>query len=155
MDLEVLSIAANTDNNRNIEKKTHVSKLKNSLCGDEMKIELIMKNKKILDSSIGFIGAGMMGAPMIYNLTKKFSNVFVFDTDQTKLKEFESNKSNILIGTHALLSLKFSDMYLIVALKKSCLIGPLQGMLIFLILFNLVNALLISSEWFNCQYLSE
>jgi len=49
MDLEVLKIAANTDNNRNIENRTHVFKLKNSLCGDEIQIELIMKNKKILD----------------------------------------------------------------------------------------------------------
>ena len=47
MDLEVLSIAANTDNNRNIENRTHVSKLKNSVCGDEMQIELILKNEKI------------------------------------------------------------------------------------------------------------
>ena len=49
MDLEVLKIATNTDNNRNIDNRTHVSKLKNSLCGDEMQIELILKNKKILD----------------------------------------------------------------------------------------------------------
>ena len=63
-----------------------------------------MENKKILDKSIGFIGAGMMGAPMIYNLTKKFSNVFVFDTDQTKLKEFESNKSIIIVDAIGQLS---------------------------------------------------
>ena len=31
MDLEVLKIAADSDNNRNIEKRTHTSKLKNSL----------------------------------------------------------------------------------------------------------------------------
>lgn len=49
MDLEILKIAANTDNNRNIENRTHVSKLKNSVCGDEMQIELILKNEKILD----------------------------------------------------------------------------------------------------------
>ena len=49
MDLEVLNIAANTDNNRNIKNRTHVSKLKNSLCGDVMQIELILKNEKILD----------------------------------------------------------------------------------------------------------
>ncbi len=52
MDLEVLSIAANTDNNRNIENRTHVSKLKNSVCGDEMQIELILKNEKILELTI-------------------------------------------------------------------------------------------------------
>ena len=49
MDLEVLNIAANTDNNKNVKNRTHVSKLKNSLCGDEMQIELILKNEKILD----------------------------------------------------------------------------------------------------------
>ena len=49
MDLEVLNIAANTDNNRYVKNRTHVSKLKNSLCGDEMQIELILKNEKILD----------------------------------------------------------------------------------------------------------
>ena len=51
MDLEVLKIAADTDNNRNIEKKTHISKLKNSLCGDEMQIELLIKNKNCKPSS--------------------------------------------------------------------------------------------------------
>ena len=48
MDLEVLKIAADTDNNINIEKKTHISKLKNSLCGDEMQIELLIKNKVLI-----------------------------------------------------------------------------------------------------------
>ena len=49
MDLEILNIAANTDNNRNIKDHTHYSKLKNSLCGDELQIELIIKNNKIVD----------------------------------------------------------------------------------------------------------
>ena len=49
MDLEILKIASNTDNNRNIKNHTHHSKLKNSLCGDEVKLELIIKNEKIVD----------------------------------------------------------------------------------------------------------
>ncbi len=49
MDLEVLNIAADTANNRDVKNRTHVSKLKNSMCGDEMQIELILKNEKILD----------------------------------------------------------------------------------------------------------
>ena len=61
MDLEVLSIAANTDNNRNIENRTHVSKLKNSVCGDEMQIELILKNEKILD--FGYQGCLLYTSP--------------------------------------------------------------------------------------------
>tara|TARA_B100000282_G_scaffold191893_1_gene139936 strand:- start:143 stop:541 length:399 start_codon:yes stop_codon:yes gene_type:complete len=71
MDLELISIAANTDNNRNIEKKTHVSKLKNSLCGDEMKIELIMKNKKILD--FGYQGKSCIYCQASASLLSKIS----------------------------------------------------------------------------------
>jgi len=71
MDLEVLTIAANTDNNRNIENRTHVSKLKNSLCGDEMQIELIMKNKKILD--FGYQGKSCVYCQASASLLAKIS----------------------------------------------------------------------------------
>ena len=55
MDLEVLKIAANTDNNRNIKNRTHVSKLKNSLLLDltwskDVKLNFIL----ILELLIGF-----------------------------------------------------------------------------------------------------
>ena len=49
MDLEILNIASDTDNNRNLKNHTHFSKLKNSLCGDEIQIKLIIKDDKILD----------------------------------------------------------------------------------------------------------
>ena len=49
MDLEIINIASNTDNNRSIKSRTHHSSLKNSLCGDEIKIDLIIKNDKIKD----------------------------------------------------------------------------------------------------------
>ena len=49
MDLEILNIASRTDNNKDIENHTHYSKLKNSLCGDEIKIKLIIKNDRIID----------------------------------------------------------------------------------------------------------
>ena len=49
MDLEIINIASNTDNNRNIKSRTHHSKLKNSLCGDEIKIDLIIKGDNIID----------------------------------------------------------------------------------------------------------
>jgi len=71
MDLEVLSIAANTDNNRNIEKRTHVSKLKNSVCGDEMQIELILKNEKILD--FGYQGKSCVYCQASASLLSKIS----------------------------------------------------------------------------------
>ncbi len=49
MDIEILKIAANTKNNREIKNFTHKSKHKNPLCGDEMEISLIVKNHKISD----------------------------------------------------------------------------------------------------------
>ena len=71
MDLEVLNIAANTDNNRNIENCTHVSKLKNSLCGDEMQIEVILKDEKILD--FGYQGKSCVYCQASASLLSKIS----------------------------------------------------------------------------------
>ena len=71
MDLEVLKIAANTDNNRNIENRTHVSKLKNTLCGDEMQVELILKNEKILD--FGYQGKSCVYCQASASLLSKIS----------------------------------------------------------------------------------
>ena len=49
MDLEILNIASDTDNNKNIKNHTHYSKLKNPLCGDEIQIKLVIKDDKIID----------------------------------------------------------------------------------------------------------
>ena len=48
MDLEIIKIAEDTNNNKDIKNHTHCSKLKNHLCGDEIQIKLIVKNKKII-----------------------------------------------------------------------------------------------------------
>ena len=49
MDLEILKIASNTENNKSITNYTHSSRLKNPLCGDEMKIYLKIKKNVISD----------------------------------------------------------------------------------------------------------
>ena len=49
MDLRILEIASNTENNKILDKHTHISKNKNPICGDEMEISLIVKNNKIID----------------------------------------------------------------------------------------------------------
>ena len=71
MDLKVLNISADTDNNRSIKNRTHVSKLKNSLCGDEMQIELVIKNKKILD--FGYQGKSCVYCQASASLLSKIS----------------------------------------------------------------------------------
>ena len=47
IDKEIIRIASNTDNHGALDNHTHFSKLKNSICGDDMKIYLIVKNDKI------------------------------------------------------------------------------------------------------------
>ena len=47
IDKEVIKIASNTENHGVLGNHTHFSKLKNAICGDEMKIYLIIKNNTI------------------------------------------------------------------------------------------------------------
>ena len=47
IDKEIIRIASNTDNHGALDGHTHFSKLKNSICGDDMKIYLIVENNKI------------------------------------------------------------------------------------------------------------
>ena len=47
IDKEIIKIASNTDNHGVLNNHTHFSKLKNSICGDEMRIYLIIKDDKI------------------------------------------------------------------------------------------------------------
>ena len=49
IDKEIIKIASNTENYGTLDNCTHFSKLKNSICGDEMKIYLIVKNDKIVN----------------------------------------------------------------------------------------------------------
>ena len=47
IDKEIIRIASNTENHGALDNCTHFSKLKNSICGDDMKIWLIVENNKI------------------------------------------------------------------------------------------------------------
>ena len=49
MNLRILEIAANTENNKILDKHTHKSKNKNPMCGDVMEITLLVKNNKVID----------------------------------------------------------------------------------------------------------
>ena len=49
MNLEILKIASNTKNFKDIKNYTHFSKSKNTLCGDEIQIKLVINNQKIID----------------------------------------------------------------------------------------------------------
>ena len=71
MDLEILNIASDTDNNKNIKNHTHYSKLKNPLCGDEIQIKLVIKNDKIID--FGYQGNSCIYCQASASLLSKIS----------------------------------------------------------------------------------
>ena len=78
MDLEILKIASFTENNKNITNHTHFSKLKNSMCGDEIQIKLIIKKDKIVD--FGYQGNACIYCQASASLLSKMS------INQKKLK---------------------------------------------------------------------
>ena len=49
MDLEILRIASDTSNNKNLDPHTHFSESKNPICGDVIQIKLIAKGSKVSD----------------------------------------------------------------------------------------------------------
>jgi len=49
MDKEIIKIASNTENHGALDNHTHFSKLKNAICGDEMKIYIVVKNNKVVN----------------------------------------------------------------------------------------------------------
>ena len=49
IDKEIIKIASNTENHGVLNNHTHFSKLKNSICGDEMRVYLIVKDEKIIN----------------------------------------------------------------------------------------------------------
>ena len=81
MDLEILNIASDTDNNKNIKNHTHYSKLKNPLCGDEIQIKLVIKDEKITD--FGYQGNSCVYCQASASLLSKIS----INTKKSRLNE--------------------------------------------------------------------
>ena len=71
MDLEILQIASDTNNQKTLKDYTHDLKLKNSLCGDEMQIKVIIKNDKIID--FGYQGKSCIYCQASASLLSKIS----------------------------------------------------------------------------------
>lgn len=49
MDLEILKIASDTINHKNLDDCTHKSKQKNPICGDEMEVSVKISKNQVLD----------------------------------------------------------------------------------------------------------
>lgn len=122
MDLEIINIASNTDNNRNIKDHTHYSKLKNPLCGDELQIELIIKNNKIVD--FGYHGKSCIFCQASASLLSKISinnqKDKIYDLCE-KAKFYFDKNIEIEEKKWVLLKIMFKKKYLS---RKECILLP-------------------------------
>ena len=113
IDKEIIKIASNTENHGVLDNHTHSSKLKNPICGDEMKIYLIVENDAIKDfkyecesciycqASVSLLSRKAKNKPVqeIMGFAEKAKNCFEKDTNSfdKEWKEFDKimTKSNI------------------------------------------------------------
>ena len=126
MDLQILEIASNTDNNKNIKNHTHYSKLKNPLCGDEIQIKLVMKDDKIID--FGYQGNSCVYCKASASLLSKIS----INNSKHKLNElcndvksyFNGNLTNIEDKWISLKKLLKKENFI----RKECILLPFKAL---------------------------
>ena len=127
MDLKILEIASNTENNKVIDNFTHKSKNKNSICGDEMEISLIVKNDKVLD--MGYqCNSCVYCQASVSLLSQKIKN-----KNLNEIKKFVSSCENIFENTKIVLEKNWNDFIELLDKKnlsrKDCLLLPLRTVL--------------------------
>ena len=113
IDKEIIKIASNTENHGVLDNHTHFSKLKNSICGDVMRIYLIVKNDKITNfkyecesciycqASVSLLSRSVKNKSIekVKNFAKQAKSCFEKNTKSfdKEWKEFDKmmNKNNI------------------------------------------------------------
>ena len=122
MDLEILNIASDTDNNRDIKNHTHFSRLKNSLCGDEMMIKLIIDKEKIVD--FGYQGKSCVYCQASASLLSKIS----INNKKKKLNELCDDAKSYFDGNLRIIDKKWLFLRKLFKKKnisrKACLLLP-------------------------------
>ena len=134
MNLDILKIASDTNNNKSIKNYTHHSKLKNSMCGDEMQIDLVIKKNKIVD--FGYQGKSCVYCQASASLLSKIS----INENKSKINElcddakhyFEGNVENIEKKWKSLNKI-FNDKNLS---RKECILLPFKTIFYRRIIFN-------------------
>ena len=124
MDLEILDIASDTDNNRDIKNHTHFSKLKNSLCGDEMLIKLIIRDEKIVD--FGYQGKSCVYCQASASLLSRIS----INNKKEKLNELCDDAKSYFEGNSKIIEKKWLSFNRLFKKKnisrKECLLLPFK-----------------------------
>jgi nitrogen fixation protein NifU and related proteins len=127
MDLRILEIASNTENNKVLDNFTHQSKNKNSICGDEMEIKLIIENDKVIDMGYQCKSCVYCQASVSL-LSQRIKNKKL-----DEIKYFIHSCENIFENTKIVLKKDWKDFIELLdkknATRKECLLLPLRTVL--------------------------
>ena len=127
MDKEILKIAQNTKNLSFLDNHTHFAKLKNSTCGDEIKIYLIVKKGKITNFKYegeSCIYCQASASLLSRNIKNKFINEIQF-----LLKEINNLFKNKKITCDKEWKKFLKIMNKSNILRKDCLLLPVKATL--------------------------
>ena len=124
IDKEIIKIASNTENNGMLHDHTHFSKLKNAICGDEMKIYLVVKNNKIEDFKYQCESCIYCQASVSL-LSRKSKNKSI-----EKVKEFTEQAKNVFEKNVKSFDKEWKEFDRIITKnnisRKECLLLPLK-----------------------------
>ena len=126
MDLEIIKIASDTKNFKDIENYTNRSSSKNPLCGDEIHIKLIIKNQKIVD--FGYQGNSCVYCQAASSLlSKKLINWTTFKINELcdYVKDYFDQKDDILDEKWKFLEKLLSKKNIS---KKECILLPFNAL---------------------------
>tara|TARA_B100000700_G_scaffold321928_1_gene422307 strand:- start:1623 stop:2021 length:399 start_codon:yes stop_codon:yes gene_type:complete len=124
MDLEIIKIASDNNNNKCIQNHTHYSKLKNPLCGDEIQINLIIKENKIID--FGYQGKSCIYCQASANLLSKIS----INKKKSKINELCDDAKSFFEGNSEIIKKKWKLLHKLFKSKnkarKECILLPFK-----------------------------
>ncbi len=124
MDLEILQIASKNNNQKFLKNHTHNSRLKNSLCGDEMQIKVIIKKDKIVD--FGYQGKCCIYSQASASLLSKIS----INKDKLKVDEICDDAKSYFEGDFEIINRKWKVLGKLFKKKnisrKECILLPFK-----------------------------
>ena len=127
IDAELIRIASNTENHGAIDQCTHSSKLKNPICGDEMKIYLIIKSEKIINFKY-MCESCIFCQASVSLLSRKSKNKSIL-----KVKKFLKTANSYFEDKKEVIDNEWKDFKKIMTKKniarKECLLLPLNATL--------------------------
>ena len=127
IDKEIIRIASNTENHGTLDNHTHFSKLKNSICGDDMKIYLIVENNKITNFKYECESCIYCQASVSL-LSRKAKNILI-----EKVKNFAQQANNYFDKSVNSFGKEWKEFDRIMTKnnisRKECLLLPINTML--------------------------